>query len=101
MEIMKASPMVTSLMKERLSKGLSHKVSTIPMIMTISTRSILILRMSLGLPFQETKNSQNFIMGGLQRPDTMGMTPAQEESAKRKEVVYGQTMCGTDEINCK
>jgi hypothetical protein len=47
--------MVTTLMKERLSKGLLHEVSTIPTVMTILTKSILILRMSFGLPFQETK----------------------------------------------
>ncbi len=38
----------------RICKCLLHKVSTIPMMMTISTRLIMILRKSFGLPFQGT-----------------------------------------------
>jgi hypothetical protein len=83
MEIMKASLIVTTLMKERLSKGLPHKVSTILMMMTILTRSILILRMNFGVPFQETE-TLDFMMGGPQRPDTMGMNPAEEEATMKK-----------------
>jgi hypothetical protein len=34
--------------------------------------------------FPRDCNSRNFILGGPQRPDTMGMTPAEEEAAIKK-----------------
>jgi hypothetical protein len=44
-------------------------------------------------------------MGGPQRHDTMGMTPAEEEAAikkyKKKEVFHGPNTCGTNEVNDK
>jgi hypothetical protein len=36
------------------------------------------------LSFPRDHNSRNFILGGPQRPDTMGMTPAEEEAAMKK-----------------
>jgi hypothetical protein len=34
--------------------------------------------------FSRDRNSRNFILGGTKRPDTMGMTPAEEEAAMKK-----------------
>ncbi len=36
------------------------------------------------LSFPRDRNSRNFILGGPQRPDTMGMTTAEEEAALKK-----------------
>jgi hypothetical protein len=36
------------------------------------------------LSFPRDHNSRNFILGGPQRPDTMGTTPAEEKAAMKK-----------------
>ncbi len=38
------------------------------------------------LSFPRDRNSRNFILSGPQRPDTMGMTPAEKEAAMKKNI---------------
>ncbi len=56
--------------------------------------------------FPRDRNSMNYILGGPQKPDMMGMTVAEEQEAKKqwkkgKEVIHQQRTLDSNEANVK